>query len=86
MELRNGLDTILEDMGPDEVLFIFLSMMLEYSIVFQSQDKEKLSDMVYFFSSLIKPFTWHHLTVYSVPEEYHTFLESESPYIAGKEK
>ena len=83
MEGINGLNHVLEIFSPEEVMFIFLSILCEVNLIIVSDSLHSLCSAVSFFTSLIKPFRWPFPQIYSLPSKFLEMLESVVPFVCG---
>ena len=67
-----------------DLVTIFLTILLERSIVFFSKNIALLTATIVTFLTLIKPFEWPNPLIFNIPNEYMAIFESPVPFICGK--
>ena len=73
----------LSNLSPEVFSFVFLSILLENSMVFFSESLGLLTSSLMLFVNLIQPFKWHSPVVFNLPNELFQILESPVPIIVG---
>lgn len=71
-QLSLGLEdcnSFLRNFAYEEVLLLYLSLLLEKTIIFVSKSKQKISEAMNTLLSLIKPFNWVYPIIYFLPED-----------------
>lgn len=78
-----GAKQILELFSHEEVLFLFLCILLEKTVIFVSRKKSKISNAINTFLCTIKPFSWVHPFVSFLPADCSVIVNSPLPMIIG---
>jgi hypothetical protein len=73
----------LQNFNEETFALIFLSILLENSIVFVSSNLAVLSSTLLIFHSLLKPFKWPHPLIFNVPQNLLNILDSPFPVLVG---
>lgn len=77
---------ILDLLSIENIIMVFNLMVMEQKIIFIHEDREKLSEVIDCFLSLLYPFKWTHTNIRILPDDYLKFLESFLPFIMGMEE
>lgn len=70
----------------ENILLIFNIILMEQKILFIHDNRQKLSETIESFLSLIHPFKWVHTNICVLPNGLFKFLESFMPFIMGMEE
>ncbi len=62
---------------------IFSALLNEKSMIFVCESREKLSNYISCFISLLKPFVWEFPVIYFLDKKNYGFLDSPVPLIVG---
>ncbi len=73
----------LSNLSPEVFSFVFLSILLENSMVFFSESLGLLTSSLMLFVNLIQPFKFHFPVVFNLPNELFQILESPMPILMG---
>ena len=79
----NDYHIFLNDFSYEDILFLFLSVLLEKSIIIVSKNMNKISSVIGTLLSMIKPFNWVHPTIFDLPEDCYLMINSPLPVILG---
>ena len=80
------LELIFRALSVEQIVDLFLNIMLENKIVFVSQYWSLLYSFAVGLTNLIFPFVWMHVFVPLIPKSMITALEAPFPFIIGMEK
>ncbi|XP_070189297.1 DENN domain-containing protein 5B-like isoform X2 [Littorina saxatilis] len=70
-------------LGVDNVLSVFICLLLEHQVLFYSSDYQRLMLVAEGVNCLIFPFTWQHVYVPILPASLVHFLDAPVPFIMG---
>ncbi|ESO93313.1 hypothetical protein LOTGIDRAFT_232739 [Lottia gigantea] len=70
-------------LGIDNLLLIFVSVLMEHQVLLYSADYQKLMLIAEGVGCLIFPFTWQHVYVPILPASLQHFLDAPVPFIMG---
>ncbi|XP_076445285.1 DENN domain-containing protein 5B-like isoform X3 [Babylonia areolata] len=70
-------------LGVDNVLSVFMCVLLEHQILFYSSDYQRLMLVAEGLNCLIFPFSWQHVYVPILPASLTHFLDAPVPYVMG---
>lgn len=79
----NDYHIFLNDFSYEDILFLFLSVLLEKSIIIVSKSMNKISSVIGTLLSMIKPFNWVHPNIFDLPEDCYLMINSPLPVILG---
>ena len=83
LEAEFGFRNFLSRLPFEDFVVIFLSILLEKTIVFVSEHAHSLSAAIATIKAIICPFRWSFPIIYSLPEECMLMLESPVPLLIG---
>ncbi|EGR32985.1 hypothetical protein IMG5_064390, partial [Ichthyophthirius multifiliis] len=86
IEAEWGCSIVLSSLELEQFISIFLSLLLEQSIVFVSNNSALLSSTVLLFHSLLKPFLWPHPLIINLPNNFMHVLDIPIPVLVGLNK
>ena len=78
--------TLFEMLSIENILLIFNILVTEQKILFVHDNRQKLTEAIDCFISLLYPFKWLHTNISILPNDLMKFLESFMPYIMGIEE
>ena len=78
--------TIFDLLSVENILLVFNLILMEQKILFVHDNRQKLTEVIECFLSLIHPFKWGHTNITILPSELIKFLESFMPFIMGMEE
>ena len=67
----------------DEFYFLWTSMLMERSIIFVSQQQQKISSCILTLTGLLRPFFWVNPLIYFLPKKNFSLVEAPVPIIIG---
>ncbi|XP_060565637.1 uncharacterized protein LOC132724716 isoform X2 [Ruditapes philippinarum] len=76
-------ECLLTSLGPDKLLKVFSTILLERSVLFCAKHLSKLSSTIHAIVSLLYPFSWQHTFIPVLPSDMIDVVCSPTPYIIG---
>ncbi|EAS00793.2 DENN (AEX-3) domain protein (macronuclear) [Tetrahymena thermophila SB210] len=86
IEAEWGCSLVLSSFEKELFVNIFLSLLLEQSVVFVSSNSALLSSTMLLFHSLLKPFRWHHPLIFNLPNNFTHLMDIPVPILVGLNK
>ncbi|KAL4449911.1 hypothetical protein ABPG74_015030 [Tetrahymena malaccensis] len=86
IEAEWGCSLVLSSFEKEFFVNIFLSLLLEQSVVFVSSNSALLSSTMLLFHSLLKPFRWHHPLIFNLPNNFTHLMDIPVPILVGLNK
>lgn len=84
VEIDWGLECAITQFSIDQLIYIYLSVLTEQSIVFASKNLQLQTATVFlFFQSLLRPFAWNNPIIFNIPHSLIQMFDSPVPFIAG---